>query len=70
MEVVKNGLSEAEIAENWVSEVERFFPANVAHLFLFDGEQVEAYASEQDSSSLIGAGIQNLLGPGHGRAAR
>ncbi|WP_088343789.1 MULTISPECIES: DNA sulfur modification protein DndD [Rhodomicrobium] len=61
-EVLKNGAPEPALSDNWASQVEEFFPANIAHLFLFDGEQVEAYASQQDSSALIGAAIQNLLG--------
>lgn len=61
-EVIKNGQPEPTLADNWATQVEEFFPANIAHLFLFDGEQVEAYASDKDSSALIGAAIQNLLG--------
>ncbi len=61
-EVLKNGAPEPVLSDNWSSQVEEFFPANIAHLFLFDGEQVEAYASQQDSSPLIGTAIQNLLG--------
>lgn len=61
-EVFKNGHAEPALADNWATQVEEFFPANIAHLFLFDGEQVEAYASQADSSALIGAAIQNLLG--------
>lgn len=61
-EVLKNGVPEPVLSDNWASQVEEFFPANIAHLFLFDGEQVEAYASQQDSSPLIGTAIQNLLG--------
>jgi DNA sulfur modification protein DndD len=61
-EVLRNGVSEPVLSDNWASQVEEFFPANIAHLFLFDGEQVEAYASQQDSSPLIGTAIQNLLG--------
>ena len=61
-EVFKNGHAEPTLADNWTTQVEEFFPANIAHLFLFDGEQVEAYASQSDSSALIGAAIQNLLG--------
>lgn len=61
-EVLKNGVEEAALADNWASQVEEFFPANIAHLFLFDGEQIEAYASQQDSANLVGAAIQNLLG--------
>lgn len=61
-EVLKNGTPEPALADNWATQVDEFFPANIAHLFLFDGEQIEAYASQQDSSALIGAAIQNLLG--------
>ena len=61
-EVFKNGHDEPALADNWATQVDEFFPANIAHLFLFDGEQVEAYASQVDSSALIGAAIQNLLG--------
>lgn len=61
-EVLKNGVEDAALSDNWTTQVEEFFPANIAHLFLFDGEQVEAYGSQQNSSVLIGAAIQNLLG--------
>ena len=61
-EVSKNGQPEPVLADNWATQVEEFFPANIAHLFLFDGEQVEAYASQHDSSALVGTAIQNLLG--------
>lgn len=61
-EVLKNGRSEPALADNWASQVEDFMPANIAHLFLFDGEQIEGYASQEDSSALVGAAIQNLLG--------
>lgn len=61
-EVLKNGHLEPALADNWASQVEDFIPANIAHLFLFDGEQIEGYASQDNSSALIGAAIQNLLG--------
>lgn len=60
--VSKNGETDAALAENWVTQVEDFVPPNIAHLFLFDGEKIEGYASYQHSSELIGAAIQNLLG--------
>ena len=50
------------LAENWATQVEDFVPPNIAHLFLFDGEQIEGYASYEHSSELIGAAIQSLLG--------
>jgi DNA sulfur modification protein DndD len=61
-EVLKNGTLDPALADNWASQVDDFIPANIAHLFLFDGEQIERYASQQDSSLLIGTAIQNLLG--------
>ena len=61
--VWKNGEPEFILADNWSSQVEEFFPSNIAHLFLFDGEQAEAYAADQEgSSALISTAIQNLLG--------
>lgn len=61
-EVLKNGHLDSTLADNWASQVDDFIPANIAHLFFFDGEQIERYASQQDSSLLIGTAIQNLLG--------
>lgn len=60
--VLKNDRLAPTLAENWTSHVEDLLPANIAHLFLFDGEQIERYASPSDSASLIGTAIQNLLG--------
>ena len=61
-ELLRNGKPESALAENWISQVEDLIPPNIAHLFLFDGEQIECYASQINSSALIGAAIQSLLG--------
>ena len=61
-EVWKNGQLVPALADNWASQVEDFLPSNIAHLFLFDGEQIERFASPAESSSLIGTAIKNLLG--------
>ena len=61
-EVLKNGVRQPALAAHWSSQVDELFPVNIAHLFLFDGEQIEAYASEGRSSTLISGGIQSLLG--------
>lgn len=60
--VRRNGEKQPVLADNWAAQVEDYFPTNIAHLFLFDGEQVEAYASRENASALLGAAIQNLLG--------
>ena len=61
-DVLKNGRLAPVLAENWASHVEELLPANIAHLFLFDGEQIERYASPRHSASLIRTAIENLLG--------
>jgi len=50
------------VAENWLHHIEEIMPANIAHLFLFDGEQAEQYAVAEKSSALIETAILNLLG--------
>ena len=60
--VLKNDRLASTLADNWAFQVEDLMPANIAHLFLFDGEQIERYASPTDSASLVGTAIQNLLG--------
>ena len=57
-----NGENQTALADNWAAQVEDYFPTNIAHLFLFDGEQVESYASRENASGLLGSAIQNLLG--------
>ncbi|MBK1670046.1 DNA sulfur modification protein DndD [Rhodovibrio sodomensis] len=61
-EVLRDGRVDRTMTENWANQVEDFFPSNIAHLFLFDGEKVEGYASPESSANLIGTAIQNLLG--------
>jgi DNA sulfur modification protein DndD len=61
-EVLKNGRPEPSLAENWIGQVDEFIPPNIAHLFLFDGEQIEAYGAKEKSAALISGAIQNLLG--------
>lgn len=60
--VLKNDRLSSALADNWAFEVEDLMPANIAHLFLFDGEQIERYASASDSAAVVGTAIQNLLG--------
>ena len=61
-EVLKNRRREDTLAENWISYVENIFPAIISSLFLFDGEQIEKYASLDNSMNLIRTAIRNLLG--------
>ena len=61
-EVYRNRQSDITLAENWISHVEDLIPVNISSLFFFDGEQVERYASPENSVQLISTAIHNLLG--------
>ncbi len=61
-EVLKNRQRDVTLAKNWISHVEGLIPVNIANLFLFDGEQIENYASPDNSIQLVGTAIRNLLG--------
>lgn len=61
-EVSKNDQLDVALAGNWINQVEDLIPPNIAHLFFFDGEQIEGYASQENSRQLIGTAIHNLLG--------
>ena len=61
-EVIRDGSLDRALTDNWANQVEDFIPKNIAHLFLFDGEQLEGYASPDSSAQLIETAIHNLLG--------
>jgi len=61
-EVIHDGRLDPAMTDNWPNQVEDFIPANIAHLFLFDGEKVEGYAAPESSAAVVGTAIENLLG--------
>ena len=58
----RNGIPDHLSSANWAARVQTFMPAGIAHLFLFDGERIEAYADPEKTSELIESAILNLLG--------
>lgn len=62
LEVSRNKRPEKALAENWPQMAEEILPANIAHLFFFDGEKVESYASPDGARELVATGVRNLLG--------
>ena len=62
LEVSRDKRVEKSLAENWPQLVEEILPANIAHLFFFDGEKVETYASPEGARKLVTTGVKNLLG--------
>lgn len=62
LEVIRNHRFDAMATDHWAEQVEEFLPSRIAHLFLFDGEQIEAYADQRSSAGLIETAVYNLLG--------
>ena len=62
LEVYRDGEHDAVASERWVEFVEDFMPSQIADLFFFDGEKIEALADPQRSAALLRVGIHSLLG--------
>ena len=60
--VLRDGAFDQLATDHWSEQVEDFLPARIAHLFLFDGENVEGYAEAEEAPALIATAIHNLLG--------
>lgn len=61
-EVVVNGQPAETLTKSWLSHIDEIMPANIAHLFFFDGEKVEDYVVAERASALIETAVMNLLG--------
>jgi DNA sulfur modification protein DndD len=62
LEVFRDGEHDAVASERWVEFVEDFIPSQIADLFFFDGEKIEALADPLRSAALLRVGIHSLLG--------
>ena len=62
LEVRVDDVYDRVLTETWSEQVERFIPANLAHLFFFDGERIESLADPDQSSLLLREAISALLG--------
>ncbi len=61
-EVIKNGVLDPAMSEQWYEYVDEFIPSNISGLFFFDGEQIENLANPESSADIIKTGIMSLLG--------
>lgn len=50
------------LADHWDESIDSFLPARLAHLFFFDGEQIERMADEEEATKLLSSAFQSLLG--------
>lgn len=60
--VFVDGLPNAECTETWAERVEDFVPLGVSNLFFFDGEQVRALATSNETIPEVRSAIRTLLG--------
>lgn len=61
-EVLRDGIVDAVASDRWQEFVEDFMPSQIADLFFFDGEKIEALADPQRSAALLRVGVHSLLG--------
>ena len=61
-EVLRDGTFDRVLGETWQENVDEFLPARLAHLFFFDGEQIEALADIENAAQLLSTAIHSLLG--------
>ena len=62
LEVLRDGIVDSVASERWQEFVEDFMPSQIADLFFFDGEKIEALADPTKSAGLLRVGIHSLLG--------
>ena len=62
IQVMKDGVRDRLLEENWAEFVETLLPNRVAQLFFFDGERVEALANPDTASEVLSTAIRALLG--------
>jgi DNA sulfur modification protein DndD len=60
--VHRNGEPDSLLAAHWDEAIDAYLPARLAHLFFFDGEQIERMADEEAASELLASAFQSLLG--------
>lgn len=62
VEVYRGEEQDLVAADRWAEFVEDLMPSQIADLFFFDGEKIEALADPQRSSQLLRVGVHSLLG--------
>ena len=62
LDVEVDGLADPALADTWSDQVHRFLPPQLAPLFLFDGERIEALADPENSEGFLSVAIDALLG--------
>jgi DNA sulfur modification protein DndD len=64
LSVSRDGVHSQLLTERWDEIVEELMPLEIASLFFFDGEKIEALADPDRAGRVIGTAIESLLGLG------
>jgi DNA sulfur modification protein DndD len=62
VEVIKDGLLDRVLTEEWYQYIEEYIPSRISNLFFFDGEKIEEFASDDNASQLLSVAVHSLLG--------
>ena len=62
LSITRNGTFDSEASERWIEIINALLPVQIADLFLFDGERIEALANPESSSTVLRTGVHALLG--------
>ena len=62
LQVMRDGLPDQWLSDNWPQLVEDLFPLDISQLFFFDAEKIRVLAEDESSSKALGAAIKSLLG--------
>ena len=62
LRVLLDGEYDNFFTEHWEEFIENYLPSGIAHLFFFDGEQIEELADVENSSKILETAIHSLLG--------
>lgn len=62
LDVVLNGQWDRTLSSTWADHVEDLLPLEIAGLFFFDGEKIEALADPERAATVIQTAIHSLLG--------
>ena len=62
LEVNRDGLPDPAASERWIEFINGLLPVQIADLFLFDGERIEALAKPETSADVLRTGVHALLG--------
>ena len=62
LRVLKDGILDAWLSENWPQLVEELVPLEISQLFFFDAEKIRVLAEDESSTRALGSAIKSLLG--------